>query len=150
MTTAITFGLGALCGVVSLVLAYKFDQVFRRAYWFTDQRGMPDYEAPPPPPPQKGKIWYRLQVHELKPGEVYRDRLTGWPVRVRKAGTQPKEGQSHYVTARGELVNRVTGVREAVDILNDDLETDNITLAPQAMKQLEYALMEQRPITISP
>lgn len=118
--------IGALVLVVVVVLvAYLVERRDGRS------RGLPDYPVPPSPPPLPERQWYRLKAHELVVGEVYRDRLTKWPVRVRAIPSK-HEGHAKMI-AIGVMANQITGVRERLDIQDDDLETDDINLAPRAL-----------------
>lgn len=129
--------IGAIVLVVVLVLvAYLEGRRDGRS------RGLPDHPVPPPPPPLPERQWYRLKAHELVVGEVYRDRLTKWPVRVRAI---PSKHEGHAkMMAIGVMANQITGVREQVYIQDDDLETDNIQLVPSEWTEEKLKVIHER------
>ena len=92
-----------------------------------NRRGIPQYPEPPEPP-EKRKRWYPLLAHELKAGTMYRHRVTGLNVWIHKA---PEE-DGCQTKAIGAMWNTVKGEWREQRIADNELETDDITLAPRA------------------
>lgn len=90
-------------------------------------------------PPKENVRWYPLLAHELRANTIYRHRVTGLKVRVSKPGLQ-FEDKSLTGYGRGAMWNPIKGEWMIEDILDNDLETDDINLAPRAMDEWQRSV----------
>jgi hypothetical protein len=102
---------------------------------FSRSRGIPPYQAPPPPPAREQ--WYPLLAHELRVKTIYRHRVTGLKVWISRPGAEKKEAQTCGLMARGAMWNSVKGEWMDQSFVDNELETDDISLAPRALATWE-------------
>lgn len=94
------------------------------------RNGIPDYKNAPPPPPEPER-WYPVDSHDLVEKTIYRHRVTGLNVWVVRAGSKGVEGQCSQ-NALGFMWNTVKGEWMDQSFSDNELETDDINLAPRA------------------